>query len=102
MKALILAAGYGTRFQPVTFTLPKPLVPVCNRPLIGWPLQSLLAQGIDRFIVNLHHHPDALRDEDGAGLFHRSQQPPSVLVDRRHRREIDLQRTAIAARGALG
>ena len=35
MKAMLLAAGFGTRFQPVTLTLPKPLIPVGNRPLIG-------------------------------------------------------------------
>jgi NDP-sugar pyrophosphorylase family protein len=59
---MILAAGLGTRFQPVTFTLPKPLIPVCNRPLIGWPIESFLAQGISDFVVNLHHHPDAIRE----------------------------------------
>jgi mannose-1-phosphate guanylyltransferase len=62
MKAMLLAAGYGTRFQPVTFTIPKPLIPVCNRPLIGWPIESFLAQGISDFVVNLHHLPDAIRD----------------------------------------
>src|SRR5262249_17771914 len=62
VKAMLLAAGYGTRFQPVTLTLPKPLIPVCNRPLIGWPIQSFLAQGIRDFVVNLHHHPDSIRD----------------------------------------
>ena len=62
MKAMLLAAGFGTRFQPVTFTLPKPLIPVCNRPLIGWPIESFLAQGVRDFVVNLHHLPDAIRD----------------------------------------
>jgi NDP-sugar pyrophosphorylase family protein len=62
MKAMILAAGFGTRFEPVTFTLPKPLIPVCNKPLIGWAIESLLAQGISDFVVNLHHLPDAIRE----------------------------------------
>ena len=62
MKAMLLAAGYGTRFQPVTRTLPKPLIPVCNRPLIAWPIESFLAQGVSDFVVNLHHLPDAIRD----------------------------------------
>ncbi|MEK6373282.1 MAG: NDP-sugar synthase [Acidobacteriota bacterium] len=61
MKAMILAAGYGTRFQPVTLTLPKPLVPVCNRPLIGWAVESFLAHGISDFVVNLHHFPEQIR-----------------------------------------
>jgi len=61
MRAMILAAGYGTRFQPVTFTLPKPLVPVCNRPLIGWAVESFLQHGISDFVVNLHHLPEQIR-----------------------------------------
>jgi NDP-sugar pyrophosphorylase family protein len=60
MKAMILAAGYGTRFRPVTYTLPKPLVPLCNRPLIGWAVESLLAAGIRDLIVNVHHLAEAI------------------------------------------
>jgi mannose-1-phosphate guanylyltransferase len=60
MKAMILAAGFGTRFRPVTYTLPKPLVPLCNRPLIGWAVDALLAAGIRELIVNLHHLPEPL------------------------------------------
>jgi len=58
---MVLAAGYGTRFQPVTLTLPKPLVPVCNRPLIGWASDSFLVHGISDFVVNLHHLPEQIR-----------------------------------------
>src|SRR5215210_868574 len=58
MKAMLLAAGYGTRFRPVTYTLPKPLVPVCNKPLIAWAIEAL--RGVDDFVVNLHHLPDAI------------------------------------------
>jgi len=60
MKAMILAAGYGTRLRPVTYTLPKPLVPLCNRPLIGWAVESLLAAGIRDLIVNVHHLAEAI------------------------------------------
>src|SRR5436190_208094 len=60
MKAMILAAGYGTRFRPVTYTLPKPLVPLCNRPLIGWAVESLLVAGIRDLIVNVHHLAEAI------------------------------------------
>src|ERR1041385_5137925 len=60
MKAMILAAGYGTRMRPVTYTLPKPLVPVCNRPLLGWAVESLLRAGIRELIVNLHHLPEQI------------------------------------------
>src|SRR5436305_11026196 len=62
MKAMILAAGFGTRFQPVTFVLPKPLIPICNKPLMAWAIDSFLGQGIHDFIVNLHHLPQPIRD----------------------------------------
>jgi len=60
MKAMILAAGYGTRLRPVTYTMPKPIVPLAGRPLMGWAVEALLAAGISNFVVNLHHLPDAI------------------------------------------
>lgn len=60
MKAMILAAGYGTRLQPVTYTLPKPIMPLCGRPLIAWAIESLLGAGIRDFVVNLHHLPEPI------------------------------------------
>src|SRR5687768_7730689 len=60
MKSMILAAGFGTRFRPVTYTLPKPMVPLLNKPLIAWAVDSLIAAGTDEIIVNLHHLPEAL------------------------------------------
>ncbi|MDQ3283111.1 MAG: NDP-sugar synthase [Acidobacteriota bacterium] len=60
MKAMILAAGFGTRLRPVTYTLPKPIVPLLNRPLVAWAIESFLAVGVDDFIINLHHLPEPL------------------------------------------
>ncbi len=60
MKAMILAAGYGTRLRPVTYTLPKPIVPLCGKLLVAWAIESLLAFGIRDFIVNLHHLPEPI------------------------------------------
>jgi NDP-sugar pyrophosphorylase family protein len=57
VKAFILAAGFGTRLRPITYTMPKPMVPLCNRPLIAWAVESLLATGVREIIVNLHHFP---------------------------------------------
>src|SRR6185369_8034052 len=57
---MILAAGLGTRLRPITETLPKPMVPVCNRPLIAYAVEAFLAAGIDDIVVNLHHLPDAI------------------------------------------
>src|SRR5688500_15570358 len=60
MKSMILAAGFGTRFRPVTYTLPKPMVPLLNKPLIAWAVDSLLTAESGDIIVNLHHLPEAL------------------------------------------
>lgn len=62
MKGFILAAGYGTRLRPITYTLPKPMVPLCNRPLIAWAVESFLAAGVRELIVNLHHLPEPLQE----------------------------------------
>lgn len=61
MRAMILAAGYGTRFRPVTRTLPKPMIPVLNRPLLGWVVESCLGSGFREIIINLHHLPGPIR-----------------------------------------
>lgn len=58
MKGMILAAGFGTRLRPLTYLLPKPLFPVCNRPMIDFAVANLLAAGASEIIVNLHHLPD--------------------------------------------
>jgi hypothetical protein len=60
MKAMILAAGYGTRLRPLTFAIPKPMVPICNRPLIGYTVEGFLQQGFTEIIVSLHHLPEVL------------------------------------------
>jgi len=56
VKALILAAGYGTRLQPLTDTLPKALVPLVGKPLIRHTLTGLLQTGISSIGINTHHH----------------------------------------------
>ncbi len=60
MKGMILAAGYGTRLRPITETIPKPMVPLCNRPLIAWAIESYHAAGVRDLIVNVHHLPEIL------------------------------------------
>ena len=58
MKAMIFAAGLGTRLKPITDTLPKALVPVCGKPLIEHVLRRLKSAGIDEAVVNVHHFAD--------------------------------------------
>jgi mannose-1-phosphate guanylyltransferase len=60
MKAMILAAGYGARLRPITYTVPKPMVPLGNRPLIAWLVESLLDAGAGELVVNLHHLPEVI------------------------------------------
>jgi mannose-1-phosphate guanylyltransferase len=54
MRALLLAAGTGTRLRPLTNTIPKCLVPVHGRPLLDYWLDLLLSAGIERVLVNTH------------------------------------------------
>ena len=62
MKAMIFAAGLGTRLKPITDTMPKALVPVCGRPLLFHVITKLVAAGYDDIIVNVHHFPDQIID----------------------------------------
>ena len=62
MKAMIFAAGLGTRLKPITDTMPKALVPVCGQPLLYHVITKLVAAGYDEIIVNVHHFPDQIID----------------------------------------
>jgi aminoglycoside/choline kinase family phosphotransferase/dTDP-glucose pyrophosphorylase len=57
--AFILGAGLGTRLRPLTDRLPKPLLEISGRPVITFVMDHLLKVGVDRFIVNTHHCPEA-------------------------------------------
>ena len=59
-RALVLAAGLGTRLRPLTWTLPKPLVPVWGAAPVDLAIQALLSWGVEEFAVNAHWLPDAL------------------------------------------
>ena len=61
MKAMIFAAGLGTRLRPLTDTLPKALVPVCGSPLIEHVCRKLQNQGVDEAVVNVHHFADKIQ-----------------------------------------
>jgi NDP-sugar pyrophosphorylase family protein len=83
MKAMILAAGLGTRLRPLTEKTPKPLLPVAGRPLIVWNLLLLRQHGITEVIVNLHHLGDmieqTLKNGSQYGLALTYQREPVLL-----------------------
>jgi len=62
MKAMIFAAGLGTRLKPLTDTLPKALVPIAGKPLLEHVILKLKVAGFTEIIVNVHHFPDQIID----------------------------------------
>jgi len=67
MKAMILAAGAGTRLQPITLETPKPMVPVVNRPVVHHVLDNLARHGARDVVMNLHSQPGQIRAYCGDG-----------------------------------
>jgi mannose-1-phosphate guanylyltransferase len=67
MRAMVLAAGLGTRLRPITFDMPKPMVPVLNRPVIEHILELLAGHGFREVNANLHWFPELIRERLGDG-----------------------------------
>jgi mannose-1-phosphate guanylyltransferase len=61
MRALLLAAGFGTRLRPLTDTVPKCMVPIKGQPLLGIWLERLRGAGVEHFLVNTHYLPEQVR-----------------------------------------
>jgi mannose-1-phosphate guanylyltransferase len=57
-QAFVLAAGLGTRLRPLTDELPKPLIPIFQKPLITFALDHLSGVGVDKFVINTHRRPE--------------------------------------------
>jgi NDP-sugar pyrophosphorylase family protein len=70
MKAMILAAGKGERLRPLTDTVPKPMIPVSEKPILEHVVRLLVGHGFDQIAINLHHMPETIRNHfgDGSGL----------------------------------
>ncbi|HVG02235.1 MAG TPA: NDP-sugar synthase [Nitrospira sp.] len=68
MKAMILAAGFGTRLRPLTAVTPKPLLPVGGTPMIVWNLLLLKRHGIHDVMINLHHLGAMIEETLGDGV----------------------------------
>jgi len=60
MQAVILVGGEGTRLRPLTYALPKPMVPILGRPFIGWIIERLRRAGVDDIILSCCYLPDVI------------------------------------------
>lgn len=66
-KAVILAAGRGTRLQPLTYDLPKPMIPLLGKPVMEYIVEHLARQGITEIMVNVSHLADRIESYFGDG-----------------------------------
>jgi len=62
MRAMIFAAGLGTRLKPITDTRPKALVEVCGKTLLERQIEELQAAGFNEIVINIHHFAQMIRD----------------------------------------
>lgn len=60
MKAMIFAAGLGTRLRPITDTMPKALVPVGGKPVLQYVIEHIKSVGISEMVINVHHFPEQI------------------------------------------
>ena len=67
MRAMVLAAGLGTRLRPITYGIPKPMAPVLNRPVMEHIVRLLARHGFAEAIANLHWFPETIEGHFGDG-----------------------------------
>ena len=84
MKAMILAAGFGTRLFPLTIDRTKPAIPFLGKPLVGYVAEYIARFGFKEVVVNLHHQPNsvvrALGDGSDFGVkIHYTLEEPDIL-----------------------
>ncbi len=94
MRAMVLAAGLGTRLRPVTYAMPKPMVPVLNRPVMEHSVRLLARHGFSEAIANLHWFPETIEDHFGDGS--------DFGIELTYSREEHLLGTAGGVRNAAG
>ncbi len=84
MKAMILAAGFGTRLFPLTIDRTKPAIPFLGKPLVGYVAEYVAGYGFDQVVVNLHHQPESVKKALGDGEqfgvnIHYTLESPQIL-----------------------
>ncbi len=85
MKAMIFAAGLGTRLKPLTGSTPKALVPISGKPLLEHVIEKLKNSGFDEIIINVHHFPDQiinfLKEKNNFGIRIEISDERDLLLD---------------------
>lgn len=85
MKAMIFAAGLGSRLKPLTDTMPKALVPIAGRPMLEHVILKLKASGFTEIVINIHHFGeqilDFLKANDNFGLIIHISDERDLLLD---------------------
>ena len=61
MKAVIMAGGFGTRIQPLTSSMPKPMIPLVNRPIMLHIVELLKKHNITELVMLLYHQPEVIK-----------------------------------------
>jgi len=84
MKAMILAAGFGTRLFPLTIDRTKPAIPFLGKPLVGYVAEYVAKFGFKDVVVNLHHQPESVKKALGGGedfgvKIHYTLEEPKIL-----------------------
>ena len=84
MKAMILAAGFGTRLFPLTIDRTKPAIPFLGKPLVGYVAEYVAKFGFKDVVVNLHHQPNSVKKALGDGSdfgvkIHYTYEEPKIL-----------------------
>ena len=74
MRAMVLAAGLGTRLRPLTYEITKPMVPVLDRPVMEHILDLLERHGFERVIANTHYFPESIEEYFGERISYRFEQ----------------------------
>lgn len=67
MKAMILAAGKGTRVRPLTNEMPKPMIPIIGKPVMEYLIEELARHGFDEIMINVSHLPEKIENYFGNG-----------------------------------
>ena len=67
MKAMILAAGKGTRVRPLTNEMPKPMIPIIGKPVMEYLIEELARHGFNEIMINVSHLPEKIESYFGNG-----------------------------------